>query len=182
MGDIIKITLNLTVICALAGIILSAAWAKTDPVRIMMEAKEREEALKNLIPSAESITPVKDVVIDGNEAKIYQAVKGGETIGYVVACPAKGYSSFISMLVAVDKEHKVIGIDILSHAETPGLGDQITDSWFKEQFKGKGVDNLVVIKGETDSNIQAISGATISSRAVTKGTKDAVDTLVQGGL
>jgi len=177
MGEMLKITLNLTVICALAGIILSATWTKTEPVKVAMEAREREEALKSLIPDADSITKTKDIIVSGKEGVIYKAVKGGETTGYVVSCTGKGYSSFIKMLVAVDKDYNVTGIDVLDHKETPGLGDQITEGWFKDQFKGKSLSHLVVVKGDTKDDIQAISGATISSRAVTKGVKEAVERL-----
>ena len=52
--EIIKITMNLVIICALAGVILSATWALTDPVKVRKEAQEREAALKSLIPQADS--------------------------------------------------------------------------------------------------------------------------------
>ncbi len=177
MNDIIKITINLTLICAAAGIILSGVWAKTEPVKVQKENQEREAALKALIPSAESINPVKKVTISGKEGEIYEAKAGGQTVGYVVEGSGRGYSSFIRMLVAVDPGYKVMGIEILGHGETPGLGDQIETQAFKGQFKGKGIENLNVVKHETDTEIQAISGATISSRGVTKGVKDCVETL-----
>lgn len=177
MGDVLKITVNLTVICAMAGIILSATWTMTDPVRLAKESQEREMALKGLIPDADSIKPVKDITIGGKEGKIYRATAAGKTIGYVVLASSKGYSSFINMLVAVDPQYTVKGIDILRHSETPGLGDQIEKDWFKRQFKGKTEGHLNVVKGETSDDIQAISGATISSRGVTRGVKEAVETL-----
>ncbi|HLB25666.1 MAG TPA: RnfABCDGE type electron transport complex subunit G, partial [Nitrospirota bacterium] len=170
-------TINLVVICAMAGIILSATWAMTDPVRLAKEAQEREAALKALIPDADSIKPVKDVVIADKEGIIYRAERAGATTGYVVLSYGRGYSSFIRMLVAVDMEYRILGIDILGHGETPGLGDQIQTDEFKARFKGKAPENLKVVKGETETDIQAISGATVSSRAVTKGAKDAVETL-----
>lgn len=177
MNDILKITINLTVICALAGVILAAVWAETDPVKIAKEAQERELALKELMPSAEKILPIKDIVIADKDNKVYEATVGGQAIGYVVSSSARGYSSYIQLLVAVDPEYKVTGIEVMGLGETPGLGDRVLEDWFKDQFKGKGVDNLVVVKHETDTDIQAISGATISSRAVTKGVKDAVEKL-----
>ena len=177
MKEISKITVNLVMICAAAGVILSATWALTDPVRIYKEDQEREAALKGLIPSATSIKSVKDVKIAGKEGAIYKAVSGDQTIGYIVLSYGKGYSSFIKMLVAVGPDMKVTGIDILGHAETPGLGDQVGTPEFKDRFKGKGVDNLVVVKSETMKDIQAISGATISSRGVTRGVKEAVEIL-----
>ena len=176
-GDIVKITLNLTIICAMAGLILSGVWAVTDPVKTRKEAQEREAALKSLIPEADRIEPVKDIVVSGKEGTIYRATTGGKAAGYVINTYGRGYSSFINILVAVDQDYRVKGIDILSHKETPGLGDQIEKDWFKGQFKGKTEDHLNVIKGETDTDIQAISGATISSRAVTKAVKEAIETL-----
>ena len=177
MNDILKVTINLVLICAAAGVILSATWAITDPVKVARENEERELALKGLLPAATSIKPVKYVVIAGKEGIIYKAMNGEKTEGYIVLSYGKGYSSFIKLLVAVDSDIKVTGIDVLSHGETPGLGDQITNDWFKDRFKGKGIDNLVVVKGETPADIQAISGATISSRGVTRGVKEAVETL-----
>lgn len=177
MNDILKVTINLVLICAAAGVILSATWALTDPVKVARENEERELALKGLLPAATSIKPVKDVEIAGKDGIIYKALNGDKTEGYIVLSYGKGYSSFIKLLVAVDADMKVTGIDVLGHAETPGLGDQIETDQFKGQFKGKGIDNLVVVKGETANDIQAISGATISSRGVTRGVKEAVETL-----
>jgi electron transport complex protein RnfG len=72
------------------------------------------------------------------------------------------------VLASVDKNFILQKISILGHGETPGLGDEIEKDNFLNQFVGKGVDNLVVIKRETEDKIQAITGATISSRAVTE--------------
>jgi H+/Na+-translocating ferredoxin:NAD+ oxidoreductase subunit G len=178
MNDILKITLNLVAICAVAGLLVSATWSKTEPVKLAKEAKEREEALKGLMPDADNIKKVKDIVIEGKEGTIYRAEKSGKITGYVVSSVGRGYSSFIRMLVAVNTDNVVTGIDILGHGETPGLGDQISEDWFKDRFKGKSLEHLVVVKHETDTDVQAISGATISSRGVTKGVRAAVETLI----
>jgi electron transport complex protein RnfG len=75
---------------------------------------------------------------------------------------------------------KVQKINILGHAETPGLGDEIETESFKKQFKGKDIEHLKVLKTETTEYIQAISGATISSRAVTEdAVKKGVDFLIK---
>lgn len=80
------------------------------------------------------------------------------------------------MLVAVDTKGQVIGYNILTHNETPGLGDKTTKSQFKDQFKGKDIDHLVVTKDPSNKDdVQAITGATISSRAVTNGVHQAVE-------
>lgn len=179
MNDMMKITINLMAICAAAGLLISATWAVTEPVRIKKEAQERDAALKGLIPDAQTIRPVREFTVEGKEHQIYQAEKDGSTIGYVVSTAGRGYSSFIRMLVAAGPDNRVTGIDILGHGETPGLGDGIMEDEFQSRFKGKGLEDLFVVKGPTDTGIEAISGATISSKAVTKGVKDAVEKLVE---
>jgi len=179
MGDILKITINLTLICAVAGILISGVWAKTDPVRIQKEAAEREAALKKLMPGMDAIKPVRTFELDGKEKNIYRAVKDGKTQGYIVESMGRGYSSYIKMLVAADENNTVTGIDILSHKETPGLGDQIIEDWFKKRFTGKTLKTLKIVKHETDTEVQAISGATISSRGVNKGVRAAVEELIE---
>jgi electron transport complex protein RnfE len=82
------------------------------------------------------------------------------------------------MLVSLDPDMKISDVKVLDMNETPGLGDQVLDKSFLDQFKGKTLSQVVLVKGETKENIQAISGATYSSRGVTNGVKDAVQTLV----
>ena len=101
-------------------------------------------------------------------AGYYVAKKGNEEIGYIIEGFGKGYSSYINVLVSVDKNFTVKKVSILHHAETPGLGDEIEKDYFLKRFENKSVDNLVVVKGETKDKVEAISGATISSRAVTE--------------
>jgi electron transport complex protein RnfG len=83
------------------------------------------------------------------------------------------------VLLAVDTACRIKRMSVLSHAETPGLGDEIEAGWFKNQFAGKSSAQMMVIKSPTQENIQAISGATISSRAVTEdAVKSALEFLV----
>jgi Na+-translocating ferredoxin:NAD+ oxidoreductase RnfG subunit len=122
----------------------------------------KEEAPKEAAPDAPEIS---DVVV-------------GHRIGYIMETFGKGYSSYIDILFSVDPGFVVNRIDILHHGETPGLGDEILKDSFKEQFKGKDLEHLVVKKEETTEYIQAITGATISSRAVTEdGVRKGLETL-----
>lgn len=110
-------------------------------------------------------------------AEIFEVRDKGGLMGYIVETRGKGYSSIIAIYAAVDPNLTVQKINVLSHGETPGLGDEIETDWFKGQFEGKDLGHLVVIKGETEDKIQAITGATISTRAVTNGIKDAIKLL-----
>jgi len=164
--DIIKITLNLVVVYVVGGLILALVYAKTSPVMYQNAIVEKERALKKLMPEADRIDKLGDWTIHDKHAEYYEAKKGNTVIGYLIQSYGKGYSSYINTLIAVDKDFKVLRISILGHAETPGLGDEIESNSFIDQFAGKDSEHLRVLKSEAGGNIQAISGATISSRAV----------------
>ena len=186
LKDIIKITLNLVIVYLIGGFILSFVYAQASP-KIFKNAEEAEKkALKLLMPDADDVTKMGDWTSHDKHAKYFVAKKGGDIIGYVIQSFGKGYSSYINTFIATDKDFVVQKINILGHAETPGLGDEIETDWFKNQFKDKTLEHLKVIKGETKEDIQAISGATISSRAVTEdavkhGVEFLIKTIKEGG-
>lgn len=178
--DILKVTLNLVVIYIIGGIILATVYAWTSPIMFKNAVIEKEQALKKLMPDADKIEKMGDWSIHEKHSEYFAAKKGDNIIGYIVQSFGKGYSSYINTLISVDKDFKVQNINILGHAETPGLGDEIEMDSFKNQFKGKDVEHLTVLKADTTEYIQAISGATISSRAVTEdAVRSGVDFLIK---
>jgi electron transport complex protein RnfG len=183
--DIIKITLNLVVVYLIGGFILAFVYANASPKIFKNNEKAEQDALKLLIPGAD-FKKLGDWTIHDKHAKYFEARKDGEVVGYVVQSFGKGYSSYINTFVAVDKDFKVQKINILGHGETPGLGDEIETDWFKDQFKGKDIEHLKVLKTDTKEYIQAISGATISTRAVSEdavknGVAFLIKTIREGG-
>ena len=180
MKEMMKITLSLVAIFIAAGLIMSVTYKYTSPVRFAAEKKEKEEALKEMAPDAmDPIKPAGEwLSVHKKSYEYYLATSSGKPVAYISSTAGKGYSSYIAMLVSLDTDFKIRDVKILHHGETPGLGDQIEEKGFLGQFKGKALSQLVLLKTETKENIQAISGATISSRAVNNGVKDAVQTLV----
>ena len=180
MKEMIKMTLGLVAIFIAAGLIMGVTYKYTSPVRFIAEKKEKEEALKAMAPDAtDPIIPAGNWSSShGKPNEYYVATSGGKPVAYISSTAGKGYSSYIAMLVSLDTDLKIKDVKILHHGETPGLGDQVEDITFLGQFKGKSLSQIVLLKSETKENIQAITGATISSRAVTNGVKDAVQTLV----
>lgn len=164
--DIFKITLNLVIIYLIGGIILAAVYAKTSPIMYRNAVLEKEAALRKLMPEADHIEKIGDWTIHDKHAEYFIARKNTATTGYIIQSFGKGYSSYINTLIAVDTEFRIQKISILGHAETPGLGDEIEEDSFKDQFAGKDPEHMKVLKTETTEYVQAISGATISSRAV----------------
>jgi electron transport complex protein RnfG len=183
--DIFKITLNLVIVYLIGGFILAFVYANASPKIFRNNEKAEQDALKILIPGAD-FKKLGEWTIHDKHAKYFEAQKGGETVGYIIQSFGKGYSSYINTFIAVDKDFKVQKINILGHGETPGLGDEIESASFKDQFKDKDLDHLKVLKTETKEYIQAISGATISSRAVTEdavknGVAFLIKTVKEGG-
>jgi len=177
MKEMMKITLLLVVTFITAGVIMTSVFAKTAPVIKVAKEREEKEARQKMMPEADEIFEAGTWESFGKRAKYFESKKTGETIGYLVSTYGKGYSSFISILVAVGKDQKIKSINILGHAETPGLGDEIERDYFKKQFEGKALEQIEIVKAEGTDKIQAISGVTISSRAVTNGVKEAMKLL-----
>jgi electron transport complex protein RnfG len=177
--DMVKISLNLVVVYVVGGALLAAVYVKTSPIIYQNSIKEKKAALEKIMPEANRIEKLGEWTVHDKKAEYYIAKKDSLVCGYCIESYGKGYSSLIHVLLAVDTACRVKRMSVLSHAETPGLGDEIEAGWFKNQFAGKVSAQMKVIKSATSENIQAISGATISSRAVTEdAVKNALEYLV----
>lgn len=173
MKETIKLGVVLFIITAVCAGMLGLVNSITSP--IIKEKKEvaKQEAMKVLIKEAEEFEPISE--IQENEVQeLYIARANGEYLGAVVKVSPEGYGGSIELLVGVNSEGCVTGVQVLSHAETPGLGANI----LKESFKGQFIDKqapIEVVKGSAkEGEISAITGATITSKAVTQGVNEAV--------
>lgn len=167
--SILKITINLAVTCLISGLILACAYYITHPIAVEKAKMLEQMSMKELVPTAETFTAVN------GHSGMYQAKSAGKVVAYVMSEAPKGYGGAIDMLVAVSSDGKVLNFSITSSNETPGLGSKASDAPFKNQFSGKTAADLVVTKDVSKkNNIQAMTGATITSKAVTKGVKEAV--------
>ncbi len=173
---ILKAGLVLFVIAAIAGLSLGYVEKITKPLIEEQERLVTEKALKNVMSEATSYTAIED--LDFSSTIVTNAYIG-EGVGYIIEVNPRGYGGSIKMLVGFDNEDKITGIDIVTHAETPGLGALATEESFKEQFIGK-TPELTVVKSEstTDSEISAITASTITSNAVTFGVNEAYSFLL----
>jgi electron transport complex protein RnfG len=172
--SIFQIAMNLAGACLISGIIIAGTYFVTAPVAAINAEKLKNDAMKELVKGADEFVPIK------GKSEWFEAQKDGKVIAYVVENHAKGFGGHIKMLVAVSTDSKVIDYSILSHNETPGLGDVAGEEPFKGQFKGKSAEALEVVKDPSKTeNIQALTGATISSRAVTAGVKEVVEKVEQ---
>jgi len=129
------------------------------------EQKEQEiqSMLKEMFPSMSEYTFEDD---------IYTICSDGAGVGYAFLAVGKGYGGDIDILIGLEDETTIKGITIISQSETPGLGSRIAESSFASKFAGLNIGDVAL--KQDDGQIDAITGATISSRAVV----DAVRTTV----
>lgn len=180
MNNIVKLGLNLFAICAVAALLLGVTNQVTAPVIAERNVQANNESRQIVLPDANEFTQVSDSEyenIDGIVSEVYEGKNGSETVGYTVKVLPKGYGGAIELIVGISKDGTVSGINIGNMSETPGLGAKASDSSFKDQFAGKPASELILIKGSSsgENEISAISGATITSSAVTDGVNVAIE-------
>lgn len=184
MNKIIKNTLILTVITLVSGFLLGIVYDVTkDPIAVAQE-KAKQTAFRTVLPGVDTFVVKED--FDGEAAADllaengYQAcrisevaegrTKSDEMAGYVVNVTSmEGYGGEIQISVGLSSDGTVTGIEMLSISETAGLGMKASEHEFKDQFKDKKVKKFYYTKTKEkgDDKIDAISGATITTNAVT---------------
>ena len=139
-------------------------------------AIQAENEAKSAVIDAQSFSDSKE--INGNI--YYEAFdEKGNVIGYVFNVSAKSYGGVLTCMVGISAEEKVTGVEITAISDTPGLGMKATAKDWLDQFIGKGSGILVNKNSSSDSEIQAITSATITSQAVTDAVNSAFDVLSQ---
>jgi len=184
MNETLRLALALTLIAAIAGLILSAVEATT---REPIAEQRRLQTLKAL----QAVVPPFDNQIDADTVSLtfgtdkkgqplarlfYRGRKASELTGiaYKVVAP-DGYSGNIEIMTGIAPDGTVTGIEILNHAETPGLGAKIVEPWFKQMFQGKSLENADWRVKKDGGGFDQITGATISPRAIVKAVKQGLE-------
>lgn len=175
--EIIKVGLILFAITALAALVLALMNGVTAPLIQANQAKKQQLAMQNVLPEASGFST--DNLRTDSMDKTVTAVYAAEDAGYAVMVSPNGYGGAISMAVGVDKHGTVTGVDVISQSETAGLGANCTKDEFKTQFTGKTAGVTVSKNGAKENEIDAISSATITSKAVTAGVNAAIDAAAQ---
>ncbi len=165
-------TVTLFVICLVATALLGLTNDVTAPIIEQLAIETEIKSRQVVFADAASFGEEKEV----NGASVVTALdENGEIIGHVVVNIAKGYGGDISVMTGVDSDGKVTGINILSHSETAGLGAKAAEKSFRDKFVGL-VDGITVSKDKAGENsIDALTGATITSRAVVNAVNAAIE-------
>lgn len=181
MNSIVKLGLNLFVICAVAAGLLAGTNQITAPLIEERNNQANNEARQSVLSEA---TEFK--LLDSSEyssssdeevVEVYEGSNGSDVAGYTIKVLSKGYGGAIELMVGITSDGMISGVNIGNMSETPGLGAKSKEESFYGQYSGKPATELEVVKSGTagETEIQAISGATITSKAVTSGVNAAVE-------
>ncbi len=166
-------TVTLFVICFVATLLLGLTNNVTAPIIENLAIETEKKSRQVVFADAASFGEAK--ISEDGTSVVAALDEAGNTIGYVVVNTAKGYGGDISVMTGVDTDGKVTGVNILSHAETAGLGANATSEKFRSQFVNL-VAGITVSKDKAGENsIDALTGATITSRAVTDAVNAAIE-------
>lgn len=177
MRDVVRLGFILFVICVVSAGALAFVNENTAGRIAEQAALRLERALASVVSGAEEFTdetgklaPLMTVAEGGKPLfpsvnKVYAGRANGEVIGVAFTCAPAGYGGAIETVVGVSREGVVTGLTVVKQTETPGLGANVSNPAFQKGFVGARVGTTVKVTKD-GGEIQAITGATISSRAV----------------
>ncbi len=157
----------LTIVGLISGTMLVFMYKYANPLILDNQKSEMEESIFEIFPEADTYD--KDIIEDNVIFRMKD--KSGKLLGYAFLAQGSGYQGMIKIMAGIEPDLETLaGIEILESQETPGLGQEITQKDFKAQFKGlKTSPEITYVrnrKPERPNEIQAVTGATVSSSAV----------------
>ncbi len=182
------LSLVLFVISAVVALLLAFTHSVTKDKIAENTLKEQLQAKQEVLQEAFDFLDVEFKDETGLVRSLSQGVSGdGKHVGWVANVVPSGYGGAIDVMVGIGLDGNLTGVKVVSHSETAGLGAKAAEDEFPSQYVGKSIQNpLTVIKNGTPKTdeIVAISGATITSRAVTSGVNAAMDAVkrLNGGV
>ena len=179
---IIKLTVTLFVTCVIVAGLLGLVNSVTEGPIAEKNKTKTAAAIQEVLPEMEGSPAVVELTDEMTAAasgagatvtEAYEAQAGGSTIGYALKIVASGSQGNIEMMVGVDTEGAVTGVSIVKNSETSGIGSKVmsNENGVLDQFIGKSAADGTLSVGK---NVDAISGATVSSRGVTTGVNAAL--------
>jgi len=160
----------LSLICAASGLLMALVYDVTEAPIAEARLHKKDDAISKVLPPHDNdpATTTNTVEYGGEKWTFYMATKAGKYVG--AACESisqEGYGGDIRVMVGITVDDKVYGIEVLSdHKETPGLGAQISQDTFCAQFADKPIGSTTWSVAKDGGDIDGVTAATISSRAV----------------
>lgn len=180
----LNMTIALFVITIVAGISLGFINDITKAPKAKAKLERKVNALKQVLPEFNN-NPVKDVLMFKSDKfkdsiEVYAATFNDQPIGTaVIGSSEKGYNGLVKIMVGFNSDNSIKNIVVLEQKETPGLGTKMKDEKFIRQFRGKKPSAFNVKPTKDGGDVDAIAGATISTRAFGEATQMAYDVFVE---
>lgn len=183
--DILIPTVALVLICGISTGLLATTNEVTKEPIALAEQQSQNDSIMNV--SSDEAADFKTVETEDDSAQCFEVYDGsGNLLSYAVATSAKGYGGTIKVMTGIDAATgEVIGVNVYDNSsETPGLGAKTSEDDFSGQFAESTADTGFTVAKDADKNpgktsVDAVTGATISSRAVVKAVNQAVDVFKQ---
>ena len=181
-----NMVLSLSLISLVASASLGFIYEVTKgPIELSL-LNQKIEAIKQVVPEFNN-NPYDDVLRlptgEGDTLDIYPAKMNDNIVGYAITTYSKeGFSGDILLMAGFKPDGSILNVTVLEHKETPGLGSKMSDPKFNDQFKDKNPSSFALKVVKDGGNVEAITSATISSRAFCDAVQRAYNTLEKGGL
>lgn len=181
-----NMVLTLLVITLIASAALGAVYMLTLKPIEAAKAKKINDAIQKVVPAFDNNPgdEVYKIAADGDTLKLYPAKKGGQLVGTAIETfTNNGFSGRFTLMVGLLPDGTISSIEVLSHKETPGLGDKMEKgkSNFSVQFEGKNPANFKMSVKKDGGDVDAITASTITSRAFTDAVNRAYKAYMEGG-
>ncbi len=175
MKEVIKLGLVLLVITTVAAFTLSFTNSITKDKIALNREIEANKAMQEIIVDADAFVSIDQNTLTAiaeshkSVTRVLEGSKGNQLIGYIIVTETNGYAGSVEVFTAISVDGSVIGVKVGENTETAGLGTLVAEPSFTNQFLG------LVYTDKTNEKVDMLSGATVSSRAVTNGVNTAFE-------
>ncbi|MCK4597972.1 RnfABCDGE type electron transport complex subunit G, partial [bacterium] len=179
MRSTARLIVALTITCLVSALALAAIHDLTEVPIQEQKRLATMRAIQEVLPPFDNdpVESTRQILLEDNEVGaqkeliVYLGIKEGEITGLAFPVFGEGYAGLIHVMVGINLQGEVSGTKVLEHLETPGLGAKIEEASFTDQFKGKSLDNSLLVNGnlavkKDGGDLDALTGATISPRGV----------------
>jgi electron transport complex protein RnfG len=183
-SSFLNMVLTLFIVTAVAAFALATVYNATKEPIEKAKQKKKQEAIEKVLPEFDKLDKVVEIMPDEGKDPLlfYKAYKADEWVGTAVETYSdKGFSGRVLIMVGFKLDGTIVNTAVLEHKETPGLGDKmdVAKSDFPLQFKDKNPAEWSLSVTKDGGNVDAITAATISSRAFCDATKRAYETFIK---
>ncbi|MCR4664862.1 MAG: RnfABCDGE type electron transport complex subunit G [Paludibacteraceae bacterium] len=184
-SNLTNMLIVLTVVTLAAAALLGGLYVLTEKPIADQKKDKQEKAIKSVLPSIEGMEIAAPDTVKG--MVLYKAYRDGEWIATAVETVENGFGGKFKVMIGFDKQGNVVNYEVLEHQETPGLGDKMV-TWFKNEQKpgqnilGSNPAERKFVVSKDGGEVDAITAATISSRAFLKAVNSAYNAINEGAV